>query len=223
MFDLTLLGLGAGMQKAIKVFGIVLVMIGLLGAILSLVFPRFARITSALFRRFVQGIRRIIAGVVRWAIETQSEGAGRLIFPSGTKYDQFWDGNADEWIAAKRYHPIHPLWGNIEGATWIWLRQCVTDEEAKTGGSVYLRRTFTVPFEPRRVIMKILVDDYAKVNVNGREVAEVLGCMQPQSLDLLPYMIVGGNEITMEVINVPGGPQATSSTNPTGVMYRIDV
>ena len=223
LFDFSLLGLGAGMEKAIKIFGIVLVTIGLLGSIFSLVFPSFARITSALFRGLVHGIRRIIARVVRWAMETPTEDRTKETFFSGTEWDQFWDGVADKWVPAKRYYPIHALWGNIEGATWIWLRECVTDEEAKTGGSVHHRRKFNVPLRPRRLLMNILVDDRARVKVNDREVAEVLGCMQPQSLDLLPYTVIGWNEITMEVINARGGPPASSKTNPTGVMYRIDV
>lgn len=71
--------------------------------------------------------------------------------------------------------------------------------------------------------MNILVDDYAEVTMNGREVAKVSGFMQPQSVDLLPYTGIGWNEIAIEVINAPGAPQANRYTNSTGVMYRIDV
>jgi len=157
------------------------------------------------------------------AIPALTEDQAKQTFVSSTEWDQFWDGVADKWVPAKRCYPIHASWGNIEGGTWIWLRECVTDEQAKTGGSVQLRRKFEVPLKPRRVIMKVLVDDRAKVSLNGSEIAEVEGFTQPQLLDLLRYTVIGWNEITMEVTNTPRGPQATSGTNPTGVMYRIDV
>lgn len=224
--DFSFLGLGSLAQLRIKIIGVVFVGLGLLAAFSTLFLPGIIKGAAAFGRRITGWVRGLVAKVILWAM-----GAGAmpvkgepLVFTSGTEFDEFFDEDSGRWQQAVLCW-VHPWWTNIEGARWIWLRRNVEITEAVNGCVVRHRRVFQIPGRalPSSVDMSVAVDDYGEISLNGKKVADVRGHDRPQKFELPAYVKPGENVLTMNIENAPGGPSARFNTNPTGVIYRIDL
>ena len=153
------------------------------------------------------------------------EGGGIRIF-SGTA-GGFSENREGPWSAPVPCNPIHGSWGSLEGAQWVWLRERPTDVDAKTGQTVWHQLTFDIPASPEQLRIgrvQLMVDDVAHLHVNGNLVGEYQGLNRVSEVDIAGHLRRGENLIQMQVDNNnPGSPDSTGTSNPTGIIYLLDV
>lgn len=153
------------------------------------------------------------------------------VFLSNSKYDKFRETASDPWQHAVVYaEPWRRNWQETAkdlidcGAKWIWIRERVTDDEAKNGCTVFHKRDFKVHgvFSPKSSNAEIVlcIDDEAIISVNQKE----LGTYKHwnKKIDLTPHLKLGINTLAMELLNNPH-PQDTPEKNPTGVIYKLTI
>jgi mono/diheme cytochrome c family protein len=84
-------------------------------------------------------------------------------------------------------------------AQWIWITPDAAREAPP--GTVYWRRTFSLPSVPADAALVIAADNRYTVFVNGRSLASGSNLGQPRLLDLKPYLRSGTNLLAVEAVN----------------------
>lgn len=153
------------------------------------------------------------------------------VFLSGSQYDEFRETTSDPWQPAVVYaKPWRVNWREQAkdliacGAKWIWIRDRVTDDEAKKGCRVFHKRDFEVHegFSPEssRAEIVLCIDDEAIISVNQKQLGTYIH--RDQKIDLTPHLKRGTNTLAMELSN-HAHPQDTPEQNPTGVIYKLTI
>ena len=123
--------------------------------------------------------------------------------------------------------PIHGAWDaalqSIQGAKWVWIKEKPSDKEAQEGQFVWHRLSFTIARQQiGAATLTLWVDDFVKLLINGKFVRKISMPDNLVTVDIKSYLRPGDNVMLMEIEN-SASPQASGTSNPTGIIYRLDV
>jgi hypothetical protein len=123
----------------------------------------------------------------------------------------------------------------IPGAFWVWGPNIQASTIAPDYQSYYFSQTFFLDNTPTAGTLKVAVDDFAQVFVNGTSVGTYGSVTVPQqtsenslkTLNILPELTQGTNTITIMAENGPGsfaagyvpGQPVTYAMNNAGVVF----
>lgn len=127
-------------------------------------------------------------------------------------------------VPAVATYNMNPAWtASIPGATWIWSAAKVADPIATT--TVMFSKAFTATSTMSQAMLSIAADNSYVVKVNGVTVASNLDALNFSSVatyNIASAIVAGTNILTVEVVNF-ALPNATSETNPAGLLYKLDM
>jgi hypothetical protein len=148
------------------------------------------------------------------------------VFTSG-KATQYYDVETDSWIKASLCE-LNGGWRGIQGSRWVWIRDQITLEEAKTGSQHQFRMQFDVPKNGaqsvKRAELYVRSDDTCHITVNDVSLKQEYGGAEypnPFIIDFDQYLKEGTNTITFEVINYAKPDIESPEENPSGLIYRL--
>jgi hypothetical protein len=130
------------------------------------------------------------------------------------------------WQPPVECKPTYPNWEKIEGAKWVWIKEKPTDEEARAGQTVWHNLSFNlnIKTKPNKAELKLAVDDLVEISINGLILTTVSLEQKVKQMDISDRIGLGINKILMKIVNRKGIiPNETSLTNPTGIIYRLDI
>ena len=148
------------------------------------------------------------------------------VFVSG-EGTEYYDSESDTWKPAVICDPLSQ-WRGIKGGQWVWIREQITLEEAKTGSKNQFRLQFEVPNgQPKsvkRAELFVRSDDTCHITVNDVSLKQEYGGAEypdPFIIDFSQYLKEGINTVTFEVINYANPSAVTPEDNPSGLIYRL--
>ncbi|MDH3257052.1 MAG: hypothetical protein OEM27_05505 [Nitrospinota bacterium] len=156
-----------------------------------------------------------------------SEGKTRTqVFVSGEE-TEYYDAETQNWKPAVICDPLSQ-WRGIKGSQWVWIREQITLEEAKTGSKNQFRLQFDVPNGKARYVKRaelyVRSDDTCHITVNDVSLKQEYGGANfpdPFIVDFNQYLKEGGNTVTFEVINYANPAVTAPEDNPSGLIYRL--
>ena len=148
------------------------------------------------------------------------------VFTSG-KATQYYDTETDSWLKASLCE-LNSGWRGIQGSRWVWIRDQITLEEAKTGSRHQFRMQFDVPKNGaqsvKRAELYVRSDDTCHITVNDVSLKQEYGGSEypnPFIIDFDQFLIEGTNTVTFEVINYAKPDIESLEENPSGLIYRL--
>lgn len=151
-----------------------------------------------------------------------------IVLVSG-KETEYYDAPTDVWKAASLCQ-MNSQWRALKGSQWIWTRESVTLEEAKTGAQKRFRVKFNIPLKNAGSILRadlfIRSDDSCRIAVNDVGLVQQYGGAEypdPFMLDIGKHVNVGDNDIVFEVNNFAKPTATAPEDNPAGLIYRLHV
>jgi len=151
-----------------------------------------------------------------------------LVLTSGRE-TEFFDIQTDSWRPASICQ-MDPSWRGIKGSHWIWIRESVTLEEAKTGSQNKFRVQFSIPKGKRasliRADLHLRSDDDCHITVNDVGLKQEYGGSDypdPFIVDIDKYIKDGENTISFELICFAKPDAETPEDNRTGLIYRLHI
>ena len=148
------------------------------------------------------------------------------VFTSG-KATQYYDTEAKDWRKASLCE-LNGGWRGIQGSRWVWIRDQITLEEAKTGSQNKFRMQFDIPKNGaqsvKRAELYVRSDDTCHITVNDVSLKQEYGGANypdPFIIDFDQYLKEGTNTVTFEVINYAKPDIASHEENPSGLIYRL--
>lgn len=151
-----------------------------------------------------------------------------LVLTSG-KETQYFDIRAQSWLPASICQ-MDGSWRAIKGSQWVWIRDSVTLEEAKTGSQSKFRLTFDIPPGKENSIVRadlyLRSDDTCHLTVNDVGLNQEYGGADypdPFLIDIDKYLKGGENTMYFELISFAKPDADAPEDNPTGLIYRLHV
>jgi hypothetical protein len=148
------------------------------------------------------------------------------VFVSG-KETEYYDAGTKTWKPAVICDPLNQ-WRGIKGSQWVWIREQITLEEAKTGSKNKFRLQFGVPDgkvqSVKRAELFVRSDDTCHITVNDVSLKQEYGGANfpdPFIIDFDQYLKEGTNTVTFEVINYAKPDVTAPEENPSGLIYRL--
>lgn len=148
------------------------------------------------------------------------------VFASGED-TEYYDAATKSWKPAVICDPLNQ-WRGIKGSQWVWIREQITLEEAKTGSKNQFRLQFGVPDgkvkSVKRAELFVRSDDTCHITVNDVTLKQEYGGADfpdPFIIDFDQYLKEGTNTVTFEVINYAQPDAAAPEENPSGLIYRL--
>jgi hypothetical protein len=148
------------------------------------------------------------------------------VFTSG-KATQYYDAETDSWLKASLCE-LNSGWRGIQGSRWVWIRDQITFEEAKTGSRHQFRMQFDVPKSGaqsvKRAELYVRSDDTCHITVNDVSLKQEYGGSEypnPFIIDFDQFLIEGTNTVKFEVINYAKPDIESPEENPSGLIYRL--
>jgi hypothetical protein len=148
------------------------------------------------------------------------------VFVSG-KETEYYDSGTKSWKPAVICDPSSQ-WRGIKGGQWVWIREQITLEEAKTGSKNQFRLQFGVPDgkvqSVKRAELFVRSDDTCHITVNDVSLKQEYGGAEypdPFIIDFDQYLKEGTNTVTFEVINYANPDAEAPEDNPSGLIYRL--
>jgi len=148
------------------------------------------------------------------------------VFASGLETEYF-DAQTEAWKPASICEG-NDQWQGIKGSLWVWIREHITLEEAKTGSKNKFRLTFDIPpgkaSSVGRAELFVRSDDTCHITVNDVSIRQEYGGAEypdPFIIDFDKYLRDGTNTVTFEVINYAMPNVTSPEDNPTGLIYRL--
>ena len=121
-------------------------------------------------------------------------------------------------------------WRGIKGSQWIWVREAVSLEEAKTGSQHKFRFKFDLPINNpsaiRRADILLRSDDTCHISVNNVSLKQEYGGAEypdPFLIDIDQYVQSGENTISFELISYARPDAKDPGDNPSGLIYRLHI
>lgn len=159
-------------------------------------------------------------------LESPESKTKALVLVSGRE-TEYLDIATNTWKPASLCRE-NPRWRSMKGSQWVWTRDSVTLEEAKTGTQSRFRARFTMPTGAEDSIVDahlfIRSDDTCRIFFNDVSLLQPFGGSEypdPFIVDIAKYVRSGDNSVVFEVSNF-SNPAATSpDDNPTGLIYRL--
>jgi hypothetical protein len=151
-----------------------------------------------------------------------------LILASGSETEYF-EIDSEVWSKASICQ-MGSRWRAIKGSQWIWVREMVSLEEAKTGSQHKFRLKFDLPINSSNSIRQagILLrsDDSCHISVNNVCLKQEYGGAEypdPFLIDIGPFVRAGENIITFELISYSQPDAKDPLDNPSGLIYRLHI
>jgi hypothetical protein len=148
------------------------------------------------------------------------------VFVSG-KETEYYDAGTKTWKPAVICDPLNQ-WRGIKGSQWVWIREQITLEEAKTGSKNQFRLQFDVPDgkaqSVKRAELFVRSDDTCHITVNDVSLKQEYGGADfpdPFIIDFDQYLKEGINTVAFEVINYANPDVTAPEENPSGLIYRL--
>jgi hypothetical protein len=148
------------------------------------------------------------------------------VFVSG-KETEYYDAETKSWKPAVICDPLSQ-WRGIKGSQWVWIREQITLEEAKTGSKNKFRLQFGVPNGKAQLVKRaelfVRSDDTCHITVNDVSLKQEYGGADfpdPFIIDFDQYLKEGINTLTFEVTNYANPDVAAPEDNPSGLIYRL--
>ncbi len=148
------------------------------------------------------------------------------VFVSGEE-TEYYDAATKSWKPAVICDPLNQ-WRGIKGSQWVWIREQITLEEAKTGSKNQFRLQFGVPDgkvqSVKRAELFVRSDDTCHITVNDVSLKQEYGGADfpdPFIIDFDQYLKEGTNTLTFEVINYAKPDVTAPEENPSGLIYRL--
>ena len=149
-----------------------------------------------------------------------------LLLASG-EGTECYHGDSDTWRPAAICQ-MNGNWRALKGSYWIWKRDVLTLEEARTGNQSRFRMKFNIPQGKEKGIVRanlfVRADNVCHITVNDVGLKQEYGGAtypDPFIIDIDQYIIGGENVILFELICF-GKPDARApEDNRTGLNYRL--
>ena len=150
-----------------------------------------------------------------------------FMFASG-KDTEYYDKVTDSWQQAS-ICKMDGNWRSIKGSQWVWIRESVTLEEAKTGTKNRFRLKLNLPSDCRgECIVRadlFLRSDYAcHITINDVGLSQEYGGAsypEPFIIDVEKYFKSGENTIYFELLSFAKPEVNDPEDNLTGLIYRL--
>ncbi len=156
-------------------------------------------------------------------------GATETLVFNSDKTTEYFDTAHDAWRGASICE-MDKGWKGIKGSQWIWIRETVTLEEAKTGSQNRFRQRFHIPAgKSARVIRAELLvrsDDVCHITVNDVGMRqEYGGADYPDAfvIDISKFLHDGGNTIFFELLSFAKPDAEAPGDNRTGLIFRLHI
>jgi hypothetical protein len=151
-----------------------------------------------------------------------------LVLTSGRE-TEFYDVQTESWRPAS-IAQMDPSWRGIKGSHWIWIRESVTLEEAKTGSQNKFCVNFSIPSGKQESLIRadllLRSDDACHITVNDVGLKQEYGGSDypdPFIVDIDKYLKDGENTISFELISFAKPDAETPEDNRTGLIYRLHI
>lgn len=149
------------------------------------------------------------------------------VFVSGEE-TEYYDAETQSWKPAV-ICDTSSQWRGIKGGQWVWIREQITLEEAKTGSKNQFRLQFDIPKNGKASFVKraelfVRSDDTCHITVNDVSLKQEYGGAEypdPFIIDFDQYLKEGINTVTFEVINYANPAATAPEENPSGLIYRL--
>jgi len=148
------------------------------------------------------------------------------VFASG-EGTEFFDTESNGWRTASICE-LNSGWRGIKGSQWVWVRDSITLEEAKTGSQHKFRLQFGIPDgkanSVQRAELFVRSDDTCHITVNDVSLKQEYGGADypdPFIIDFDQFLKEGLNTVTFEVINYAKPDARVPEDNPSGLIYRL--
>lgn len=151
-----------------------------------------------------------------------------LVLASGID-TEYYDTESETWQKASICQ-MGKGWHGIKGSQWVWVRETVSVEEAKTGSQHKFRFKFDLPINSNDAIRQadILLrsDDTCHITVNNVSLKQEYGGADypdPFLIDIDQFVQSGENTIGFELISYARPDAKDPGDNPTGLIYRLHI
>jgi hypothetical protein len=151
-----------------------------------------------------------------------------LVLASGSETEYF-ETASETWNKASICQ-MGNRWRAIKGSQWIWVREMVSLEEAKTGSQYKFRLTFDLPISNSNAIhhadILLRSDDTCHISVNKVSLKQEYGGAEypdPFLIDIQQFIKAGENTINFELISYAQPDAKDPVDNPSGLIYRLHI
>jgi hypothetical protein len=162
------------------------------------------------------------------AADPTSSETKTLVLASGIE-TEYYDTESETWEKASVCQ-MGSGWRGIKGGQWVWVRETVSLEEAKTGSQHKFRFKFALPINNpnaiRRAEILLRSDDTCHISVNAVSLRQEYGGAEypdPFLIDIDQYVQDGENTISFELISYARPDAKDTGDNPTGLIYRLHI
>ena len=151
-----------------------------------------------------------------------------LVLASGSE-TEYYETSTETWSKASICQ-MGSGWRAIKGSQWVWIRETVTLEEAKTGSQHKFRIKFDLPINNlsaiRQADILLRSDDTCHISVNNVSLKQEYGGAEypdPFLIDIDQFVQPGENTITFELISYAQPEAKDPGDNPSGLIYRLHI
>lgn len=151
-----------------------------------------------------------------------------LVLASGSE-TEYYETNSETWNKASICQ-MGNKWHGIKGSQWVWVREAVSLEEAKTGSQHKFRFKFELPINStndiHRADILLRSDDTCHISVNNVGLKQEYGGAEypdPFLIDIDQYLQAGENTISFELISYAQPDAKEPGDNPSGLIYRLHI
>jgi hypothetical protein len=151
-----------------------------------------------------------------------------LVLASGGE-TEYYETDSETWNKASICQ-MGSGWHGIKGSQWVWAREAVSLEEAKTGSQHKFRFKFDLPInnsnDIHRADILLRSDDTCHISVNNVSLKQEYGGAEypdPFLIDIDQYVQAGENTISFELINYAQPDAKEPGDNPSGLIYRLHI
>jgi hypothetical protein len=162
------------------------------------------------------------------AADPTSSKSKTLVLASGTE-TEYYDTELEAWKKASICQ-MGSGWHGIKGSQWVWVRETVSVEEAKTGSQHKFRIKFDLPINNANAIHRAEIllrsDDNCHITVNSASLRQEYGGAEypdPFLVDIEQFIHDGENTISFELISYAQPDAKDPGENPTGLIYRLHI
>jgi len=156
-------------------------------------------------------------------------GATETLVFNSSKTTEYFDSTHDAWRAASICQ-MDNSWKGIKGSQWIWVRDTVTLEEAKTGSQNKFRQRFQIPAgkSARLIRAELLVRSDAVCHITVNDVGmrqEYGGADYPEAfvIDISKFLHDGENTVFFELLSFAKPDAEAPGDNRTGLIFRLHI
>lgn len=151
-----------------------------------------------------------------------------LVLVSGRE-DCWYDSVENKWKPAVPC-TVSSQWLGIKGALWVWSKELITLEEARSGCKKKLRRCFELPLEEGMRISEanlyLRAESVCAFEINNKEYPEKFGgsdLPHPYVIDITSYLDKGKNELIIKTTSFAKPMAQSPEENLPGVIYRLEL